>query len=102
MSCHFCLVKYDCCQTIANIHLSKMLLPKAGYKINIIIYSKKSIKEKLGRWLMDGGQTDYHSFDLALEMMIFSPLHGTRFEHTFTEKFLSFRGLSAIEMDLGM
>jgi hypothetical protein len=35
-----------------------MLLPKAGYKNNIIIYSKKSIKEKLGRWLMDGGQTD--------------------------------------------
>ena len=35
-----------------------MLLPKACYKINIIIYSKKSIKEKLGRWLMDGGQTD--------------------------------------------
>jgi hypothetical protein len=35
-----------------------MLLPKAGYKINIIIYSKKSIKEKPGRWLMDGGQTD--------------------------------------------
>jgi len=35
-----------------------MLLPKAGYKINIIIYSKKSIKKKPGRWLMDGDQTD--------------------------------------------
>ncbi len=35
-----------------------MLLPKACYKINIIIYSKKSIKEKPGKWLMDGGQTD--------------------------------------------
>jgi hypothetical protein len=35
-----------------------MLLPKAGYKINIIIYSKKSIKEKPGRWLMDGDLSD--------------------------------------------
>jgi hypothetical protein len=36
-----------------------MLLPKAGYKINIIIYSKKSIKKKTGE-MVNGRGSDRH------------------------------------------